>query len=307
MPKPVPYTGTLLERRDLSPTLAVFRVRPDRVPPAPAPWFEPGQYTVLGVNVEEGGASRGLLRSFSVASEPEERRWLEFYIRYAVQPASEEPLTPHLWRLRAGQRLHVGRRCTGRFTFRHTVGEADPRWKILVAGGTGLAPFLSMVRSLARRGRDALARLVVLHGASHPEELGYRRELEVLLNRGRQGYFPTVSRPHEHPEWLGSTGRVETFFEPPKLAELEAALDLGPGGLTPERAVLFVCGHRGTVAETLRRVMPLGFVPSERRVRHLLRVPDEVPSSAFVEQFDPAPIFEAEELERLRRVVAQRR
>ena len=70
--------ATLLERIEIDPTLVIFRIRPDAIPASGEPWFLPGQYVTIGIG--------GVQRAYSIASEPEERRWLEFYIRFAREP-----------------------------------------------------------------------------------------------------------------------------------------------------------------------------------------------------------------------------
>jgi len=303
--RPVAYNATLVEREDLSPTLAVFRIRPDAVPETERVWFDPGQYVSLGLNVERPGEEpRAVLRPYSIASEPEERRWLEFYIRRVGKPESSDPFTHLLWTRRPGDRLHVGAKITGRFTLAHTVGPEDTRLKMFVAAGTGLAPFVSIVRSHMQEGdREKLSRLVILHGASHPHELGYREDLERVMEHLALKYFPTVSRPHENPDWAGSKGRVETFFDGERLEALERRLGLPAGGIRPEAAVVYVCGFTGTIAETVVRLIRRGFVPDDRRIRRLLEVPEGTPASLFFEQYDTEPLIDptnAHLLEQLR-------
>ena len=183
------YNATLIERLDLSPTLAMFRVQPDEPPAAERPWFEPGQYTAIGLNVDDAGAVQ---RTFSMASAPEDRRWLEFYIRRNPEPHTEQPFTHLLWQLGPGAQLHIGPRAAGRFTVLHTVGAADPRIKLMIGGGTGVAPFVSLVRSRVLRAAD-IGDLVLLHGASYPQELAYLDEIaakdEILRHIIDIGWF----------------------------------------------------------------------------------------------------------------------
>jgi len=267
--------ATLLERTDLDPTLAIIRIRPDAVPAPDQPWFLPGQYITIGVG--------DIQRAYSIASPPGERRWLEFYIRYARDPATESPLTHRLWKLPAGARLLLGEKIAGRFTLERTMPPADPRVRLLVGAGTGVAPFMSMVRHARHVGDGAaLSRTAVLHGVSHPNELAYRDELTEIAAHGGLRYLPTVSRPAGHPEWTGLTGRVETH-----LAE-------APGGLSlsPDHAVVYVCGFRDTIAGSVQRLLGRGFVPEDRRIRRLLGIPDDAKPSLFFEQYDPEPIFD---------------
>jgi ferredoxin--NADP+ reductase len=275
--------ATLLERIDLDPTLVIFRIRPDDLPVDGAPWFVPGQYVTLG----EGEVQR----AYSIASEPGERRWLEFYIRYARNPETETPFTHVLWPLPVGSRLHVGSKIVGRFTLERTVGASDTRWKLFVAAGTGIAPFVSMVRHARRSGdKDALSRMALLHGVSHPHELAYREELEGATADGLR-YLPTVSRPREHAEWTGLTGRVESLFEDGGRAKLEGALQSGEP-LHPDNAVVYVCGFQGTIAESVRRLLSRGFVPEDRKLRRMLGIPETMKPSLFFEQYDLEPVFD---------------
>jgi ferredoxin--NADP+ reductase len=266
--------ATLLERIDLDPTLAIFRIRPDDLPVDGAPWFTPGQYVTLG----EGDVQR----AYSIASDPGERRWLEFYIRYAREPETETPFTHVLWPLPVGSRLHVGNKIVGRFTLERTVGPQDTRLKLFVAAGTGIAPFMSMVRHAQRQGhRDALSRIALLHGVSHPHELAYRDELEAARAAGLR-YLATVSRPKENPGWTGVTGRVESLFE--QLDFLDA--------LGPDAAVVYVCGFQGTIAASVKRLLRHGFVPEDRKLRRMLAIPDTSKPSLFFEQYDLEPVFD---------------
>jgi ferredoxin--NADP+ reductase len=195
----------------------------------------------------------------------------------------------------------------GRFTLDHSVGADDPRLKVFVAAGTGIAPFVSMVRAARRAsGHAALGRMAVLHGASRPHELAYRAELEECARTSGLRYLPTVSRPAEHPEWTGAQGRVEAFFDAQHVAHLETTLGLPAGGLTPDHAVVYVCGFRGTIAETTRRLLRRGFVPEDRRLRRVLGLPDKAKPSLFFEQYDLEPVFDPGDqalIEELRRDV----
>lgn len=306
MSKALTYNATLVERRDLSPSLSIFRLAPDARPEVGAPWFEAGQYVSVGLNVEEPGGASSVQRAYSIASEPEERRWLELYIRRASPANTAHPLTHRLWQTDPGGRLYVSPKITGHFTLEHTVPLADPRLRVLVGSGTGVAPFMSMVRSALRRGDLALLeRLVVLHGASHAHELGYHEELEAAERAGLRAYVPTVSRPAENPGWSGAAGRVETHFEGEPLRELERRIGVGDGGLSPRTAVAYVCGFTGTIVGLVSSLLAREFAPAERKVRRQLDIPAAHPPSLFYEQYDPGSILDQggpELVERLRQV-----
>ncbi len=307
MLKMVDYNATLTERIDLTDKLAIFRVKPDKGwrgdDTEGIPAFEGGQYAVLGMNNEAQPEKGSVLRPYSIASPPEEKRFLEFYVRYVDVPESDNPLTHLLWKLRAGDRLYLGRKITGHFTMSRTIGEDDERLKVFVAAGTGLAPFVSILESCCRRGLDP-SKYAVLHGVSRNTDLGYQKELRAIFDRLPTRYLPTVSRPHESSDWSGDTGRVESFFDNERLVDLEARLHMEPGELVPTRAVIFICGLYGTIHNTLVRLLRRGFVPNDRRARQALDLMHE-PPSLFFEQYDSAPILDIRNKAELEALLAE--
>jgi ferredoxin-NADP reductase len=291
MAKPLEYNATLVERIDVTDALTVFRVAPDQAP-AERPWFVPGQYCVLGLNNTATPELGSVRRSMSIASAPEDDGPVEFYIRWVAKPESENPLTHLLWKIKTGDRIYMRAVAAGVFTIKDTVGVDDPRLRVMVAAGTGSAPFLSMVRSELRRNPKVdLSRWVLLHGASYPGDLGYRDELMQLVDRNHLKYWGTVSRPKQAPGWNGDTGRVESFFEPGRLDELERRLGLPPGGFTPKRVAIFICGLTGTITGTIVPLIDRGFVPDFKRIREALGVAADVKDSVFYEQYDTEPVI----------------
>ena len=109
------YNATLIERVDLSPALAIFRVEPDDPPPA-GQWFVPGQYMTMGMNNEDEPSKGSVRRPMSIASPPTQRSHLDFYIRWIGKPESDNPLSHLLWRLEVGERLFVRPKAAGKFT-----------------------------------------------------------------------------------------------------------------------------------------------------------------------------------------------
>ncbi|MGE0551649.1 MAG: hypothetical protein AB7O24_21285 [Kofleriaceae bacterium] len=291
MAKPLEYNATLAERVDITDALTLFRVKPDQ-PPAERLWFTPGQYCVIGMNNTEKPELGSVRRSMSIASAPEDDGPTEFYVRWVAKPESENPLTHLLWKLKTGDRMYMRAVAAGVFTVKDTVGLDDSRLRVMVAAGTGSAPFVSMLRSELRRNPNAdLSKWVLLHGASYPADLGYRDELMRMVDHNRLNYWGTVSRPKEAPDWNGDTGRVEAFFEGARLADLENRLGLAPGGFTPKTAVIFICGLTGTITGTIVPLFDRGFVPDFKRIREALGVPPETKDSVFYEQYDTEPVI----------------
>jgi ferredoxin--NADP+ reductase len=291
MAKPLEYNATLVERIDLTDALSIFRIKPDQMP-AERPWFTPGQYCVLGLNNEVKPELGSVRRSMSIASAPEDEGPVEFYIRWVAKPESENPFTHLLWKIKAGDRMYMRAVAAGVFTVKDTVGVDDPRLRVMVAAGTGSAPFVSMVRSELRRNPNAdLSQYVLLHGASYPADLGYRDELNRLVAENKLRYWGTVSRPKEAPDWKGDTGRVEAFFSGERLDDLEKRLGLAPGGFNPKNVVVYICGLTGTISGTVIPLIDRGFVPDCKRIREALGVPPETKDSVFYEQYDTEPVI----------------
>jgi len=292
MPKLLRENAAIVERIDLTDTLSIFRIAPDR-PPTTRSWFMPGQYCVLGANNVESPTLGGVGRAMSIASAPEFDGPVEFYIRRVTRPATRNPLTHLLWKRHAGDRVYMGTVAAGTFTISDTVGDSDPRIRVMVAAGTGLAPFISMIRSATCRDANAdLSSVIVLHGMSYPSELGYRDELLRLVATNGLRYWATVSRCEEATGWAGDVGRVESFFEPSRLAALESRVGLPPHGFAPRNVAVLVCGPNGTIVGTVTALIDRGFVPRAPQLRQALGVRPDLKDSIFYEQYDPHPVID---------------
>lgn len=285
--KPVDYNATVIHKELLTPTLGIFRVKPDD----PMDPFIPGQYTVLGLNHPEKGP---VLRAYSIASPPSTvSDYLEFFIRYVSKPASDNPLTHLIFKLDAGDRIHMRNKTRGKFTVDHTMGVDDERLRVFVAAGTGLAPFTSIVFQHAEQHSGNPGNHAILHGSSYPIDLGYRDDLEKLMNgNGVTRYLPTISRPQEAPDWQGFTGRVETLLSGEKIAETESALGLGHGEFSAQNCTVMICGLQGTIANTMINLLDRGFVPEDRKIRNAFGIPKDEPATLFWEQYDTEPIID---------------
>jgi ferredoxin/flavodoxin---NADP+ reductase len=286
------YNATLTRREDFTAELTGFHFGHDQ-PLAADPPFIPGQYVALGLNNEARPDLGSVRRSMSIASAPEQKEALVFFIRFVNRPESDNPLTHLLWKMRSGDRLHMTRKPTGKFTLEHTLGRGDPRIRVLVAAGTGLAPFVSMLRSAVLRAPNAdLSRVILIHGASYPADHCYAAELWRYVEENRLRYFPTVSRPDEAPEWTLDTGRAEDFFLDERLEDLEERAGLDRGELTGRTAGILVCGLQGTIARTVERLLKRGFAPADRRLRKALGLGEQAPPSLWWEQYDADPVLD---------------
>src|SRR5262249_35925629 len=143
---------TLVNR--ISPWLMVLQVVPDGWT---FPEFNPGQYVTLGLfgsaarcdlaRPEQAPADPHKLirRAYCIASSPVNSEFLEFFIHLVPHG----PLSPRLFALKIGDRICLSDNITGAFTFDHVPVEAN---LVLIATGTGLAPYVSMLSTHLRFG-----------------------------------------------------------------------------------------------------------------------------------------------------------
>ncbi|NOZ78381.1 MAG: ferredoxin--NADP reductase [Acidobacteria bacterium] len=236
---PPGLNAKVLQRVDVTPELMILQVVPDGWE---LPEFSPGQFGVLGLpgshprhelcDSEDPPAKPEKLirRAYSVSSSSKERQFLEFYISLVRSGA----LTPRLWTLKTGNRLWLGPKFSGMFTIDQIPEELNI---VLVATGTGLAPYMSMVRTELMLHRER--RIGVIHGARHSWDLGYRSELSMLHRLlPNFTYVPIISMPDEEPvRWGGLTGFINGLWEEGVIAE---ALGFTP---TPDETHILLCGN----------------------------------------------------------------
>jgi len=256
-PAATPYNATVIAREEINPQLVILRVRPD----GELFSFQPGQFAVLGLlgaepRVPEAAPEdppappdKLIRRAYSLASSSLERQYAEFYVTLVTSGE----LTPRLFALRPGRRLFLSPKASGLFT----LDRARPdRALLLVATGTGLAPYMSMLRTMLIG--ETVRKFVVLHGARHSWDLGYRAELESLARlRPNLVYLPSITRPTEDPHFTGLTGRIQTLLEK-GVVERSTGLPL-----SPEQFEVFLCGNPDMIRETRGLLVQRGFTPDQ--------------------------------------------
>ena len=249
-----PYNATVVGREEINPQLLILRVRPD----TQLFDFRPGQFGVLGML---GGAQRVaeatpeevpaepdkmIRRAYSIASASVERRYIEFYLTLITSGA----LTPRLFALKHGQRVFLGPKASGIFTLDKVAPE---KAAVLIATGTGLAPYVSMLRTLLVN--DCQRKFVVLHGARYSWDLGYRGELESLARlRPNFTYIPSITRPDQDPHFIGYTGRIQALLDQ-GVVQKESGAELDPA-----KTEVFLCGNPEMVKVCTEMLQTKGFV-----------------------------------------------
>ncbi len=238
---PVAENATVVARMEHGPSIVRFTVRSDGGPVT----VRPGQYLALGVMVD----GRLLQRPYSTATRAGLHAELEFLIRLVPGGA----LTPRLWELRVGDRLHLGRP-KGLFT----LAPDDERAHLFIATGTGLAPFVAMTETLLGDARPP--RIVVVHGVARAEELAYRERFERWAEDHAVGYVPGLSRPDARTDarWDGRTGRVDAFLD-----EVWSTHDL-----SVDASIAYLCGNPGMIAAATQVLSDLGLPEDAIRSEH---------------------------------------
>jgi len=257
----VEFNAIVTQKLVLNADLAIFRIAPDgwKLPP-----FKAGQFAVAGLpsdaprimlaDAEENPPQPGkwIRRAYSIASSSMDDAYVELYV--ALLRSGE--LTPRLFALEAGSRIHLSERVSGLFTLDSVPPEVH---LVFIATGTGIAPYMSMLRSevLAHPQR----RVAVLHGARHSWDLGYRAELTTLARHVPSfTYVPIVSRPQQElVEWRGDVGHVQQLWERGVLRQR--------WGFEPSVADthVFLCGNPAMVEDALKVLGERGFTEHTRR------------------------------------------
>ena len=230
------YRGRITKRIDFAPDLWMLRIDPGA-----KFGFTAGQYATLGIAHEDRPAER----PYSIVSSPYENE-LEFF--FELVPQGET--TPPLYHMQPGDEVMIRKVAKGRFTFE--AGRAGHTNHLMVSTVTGIAPFVSYVRTLFKDWKEGTFvgdhKLFLLNGASRSWEFGYRDEIEEIAKQvpWLRCVF-TVSRPWEDLNWKGEIGRVDELIR--KYTD--------QWGCTSANSMAYLCGNPAMVEhgkDILRRV-----------------------------------------------------
>lgn len=227
--------------------------------------FENGQFVMIGLPVE----GRPLMRAYSIASAAHEEH-LEFF---SIK-VPEGPLTSRLQKLEEGQEILVSRKPTGTLVLRDL---RPGRRLFMLSTGTGLAPFLSLVKDPELYER--FEQIVLVHGVRTVSELAYAEYLSSDLPQhpligdlvsNQLTYYPTVTRePFRNRGRLTDLIASGTLFDDLSIAPLDPVFD---------RAM--ICGSPAMLKETAALLDSRGFEISP----HIGERGDYVIERAFVER-----------------------
>ncbi len=233
--------GRVIENRAWTDTL--FSLRVQLGTGAPRLQFEAGQFVRIGLDI---GGER-IARPFSFVNAPHDPV-LEFY--GVVVP--EGPLSPALARLKAGDVLQVADNPAG-WLILSEVPTAEDLW--LVATGTGIAPFLSILRTAAPWQR--YRKVILVHGVRRANELVYAGLIHALTLAypGRLSYVRFTSR-EPLPGVLA--GRI-----PAALAD--GRLEAAAATIAPERSQFMLCGNPDMLKDMAAALAARGLKKHRRR------------------------------------------
>jgi len=196
-----------------------------------------GQHVDVRLTAEDGYQAQ---RSYSIASAPEDGR-----LALVVERLEDGEISPYLTdELRVGDGLELRGPIGGWFTWE--AKEGGPL--LLVAGGSGIAPLMAMLRHRAAAGSDASCRL--LYSSRSREETIYAEELDRLAaDDGALEVIHTLTRS-QPPGWTGYSRRIDREM-------------LGEVAPSPEeRPLIFVCGPTPLVETVATALVELGHDPN---------------------------------------------
>jgi ferredoxin-NADP reductase len=197
------------------------------------PGHRAGQHLDVRLTAEDGYTAQ---RSYSIASAPEDG------LELTVERLDDGEVSPYLVdEAREGDRIEVRGPIGGYFVW----DASDPAPLLLVGGGSGVVPLMSMVRHRAAAGGTAAAKLV--YSSRTLDDVIYRSELDELAAR-RDGFEVVHTLTREQPEgWTGYARRID----PELLAEVA-----WPASEQPR---VYVCGSTRFVDAAADGLLALGY------------------------------------------------
>jgi ferredoxin--NADP+ reductase len=214
--------------------------------------FENGHFVMIGLEVD----GKPLMRAYSIAS-PNYEEELEFF-SIKVQ---DGPLTSILQNIKIGDELFVSSKPTGTLVVDHLL---PGRNLYLIATGTGLAPFISIIQD--PEVYERYDNVICTHGVRYVSELAYQDLIENSLPKNeffgeevteQLIYYPTVTR-----EDFRNQGRLTDLMTSGKLFE-----DIGLPTPDPEQDRFMICGSPSMLKDTCDIIDGWGFKESRQGIK----------------------------------------
>lgn len=210
--------------------------------------YGPGQYARLGLQCK----GQPIWRAFSFVSAPDEA-----LLEFLAVLIPDGIFTSALRELQAGDPIHIEYENYGFLTADRFI-DGDHLW--MLATGTGIGPFVSMLRDAAIW--NQFPRIVLVHGVRHGAEQAYREELlrhQSLHHPGALSLLACVSRPGLHEFTQGRIpGRITTAWDS---GTLEAAVGMP---ITAENSRVMLCGNPQMIEDMRHRLHARKMTPCRR-------------------------------------------
>ncbi len=204
--------------------------------------FLPGQFIVLAFEIFDQTKGRSVRknRAFSISSSPAEKNYLEITVKKTGR------ISTYLHEVvKEGDLLTIKNR-SGEFYFQE--GFSDEL--VLIAGGTGIAPLMSMIRYIIQR--KLPVKITLLYSNKTSGDIIFYKEIQDLEFRNSDfRCVHTITRPEGY-DWKGSTGRINQ--------------ELLEQNVSNKQALFYICGPKAMIQATAELLKGLGVHPSRIKI-----------------------------------------
>lgn len=185
--------------------------------------FLPGQFVSVSMKIN----NEKVTRAYTISSSPLQKKFIDITFRVYWQGR----LTPHLYNLKKGNRINIDGPY-GDFVFTDNMKNV-----VFIAGGTGIVPFMSMLRYI--RDKNLKPKISLLYSCRTKKDIIFKEELYKICQQLSINYYLTLTRDET---WKGNKGRIRK--------EILEKQD--------PSATFFVCGPPQMVADIKKIVSDLG-------------------------------------------------
>ena len=183
--------------------------------------FRTGEFTMMGMMID----GKKLMRAYSVASAN-----YDDYLEWVSIKLEDGPLTSHLQNIKVGDKIIRNNKSTGTLVNDHLL---PGRNLYLISTGTGIAPFLGIIKDLETY--EKFSHVVLTHTVQYEDELIYKEYLENVKPAGKFTYFNTLTQQ----DWP-RTGRITNWIKDNTLWQ-----ETGNEQFDPAQDRMMICGSMG--------------------------------------------------------------
>jgi ferredoxin-NADP reductase len=204
--------------------------------------FKPGQFIMIHETVTTNGKQETVKRAYSITSPPSQKNWIE--ITFNIIPGGK--VSSLLFKKKKGEKLTINGPF-GVFTF---VPDTTTKEVIFVCGGTGITPFMCMLRNTIEH--KANTRMAMIYSVRTPEDIIYKKEL-FRLAKEHNNFDLGITITREPGEWKGHTGRIDFNF-------------IKEHTKNAKEAVFYVCGPPAFTQAIIQLLKGSGIKPENIKI-----------------------------------------